>query len=410
MSGRDPIALAGPLEAGPSPDLVVIGAGVLGAWTALRAVEEGRSTMLLDAYGAGHPRATSGDETRIIRSSHGADRFYPRWARQAREEWLAFAAARGERLLIQAGALWFARREGGFEAASLATLTDLGIPVERLPADEVRRRWPQVALADDEWAVHEPEAGLLLARRGVIEVARAVVDGGGRFALGAVRPGRRDGRRLLDVETPDGRRRSGATFVFACGPWLPRLFPELLAERIRVTKQDVIHLGPPGGDDRFSAGRLPCWVDYDAGYYGIPGVEERGLKTAADRYGPVFDPSAGERLVDPEAVRLARGYIAGRFPDLARAPVIESRVCQYETTADTHFIIDRHPDLDNVWLVGGGSGHAFKHGPVLGRYVLDRMEGAADEADGRFALDRPRPTEIGLRTGADVMSHDWTGY
>ena len=179
-----------------------------------------------------------------------------------------------------------------------------------------------------------------------------------------------------------------------------------------MTKQDVCYFGPAGGDRRFDADALPCWVDYDAAYYGIPAVDGRGLKIAPDRYGPVFDPSHGDRLVDPETVRLARRYLAHRFPALADAPIVETRVCQYETTPDTHFVIDRHPDWENAWLVGGGSGHGFKHGPVIGRYVVERLGGApAGPREARFALDRPRvPAATGMRTGADSMAADWDGY
>jgi len=180
---------------------------------------------------------------------------------------------------------------------------------------------------------------------------------------------------------------------------------------IRVTKQDVIYVGPPGGDGRWAADTLPCWVDYDASFYGIPAVDGRGFKLAPDRYGPVFDPSAGERIVDPDTVRLARRYLARRFPDLAEQPVVETRVCQYETTPDTHFVIDRHPAWSNVWLVGGGSGHGFKHGPRIGEYVVGLLDGAEPtDEEARFALDRPRPIEIGVRTGGDSIVDAWQGY
>jgi glycine/D-amino acid oxidase-like deaminating enzyme len=198
--------------------------------------------------------------------------------------------------------------------------------------------------------------------------------------------------------------------VFAAGPWLPRLFPDILGNLIRVTKQDVVFIGSPAGDGRFGADRLPCWLDSRAGFYGVPAVDGRGMKVGPDRYGPLFDPTSGERIVDPESVRLARRYLAWRFPDLAAAPVIETRVCQYETTPDSQFIIDRHPDFDNVWLVGGGSGHGFKHGPVIGRYVVGRLNGAAPGAgEERFALDHNR-TKVVPRTGSFAMgegSPDW---
>ncbi len=390
---------------------MVVGAGVMGAWTALQARRQGWRTTLIDAYGAGHSRATSGDETRIIRASHGADRFYARWSREAREAWIALGETTGERLFVAAGALWFAHAEDRFEAASEAALRELGIPVERLSPQALAARWPQLAADDLAFALYEPEAGLLMARRGVAAVVRQFEAEGGRFDLAWVTPGKRRGRRLEAVVTEDGTRLTADQFVFAAGPWLPRLFPAVAGDLIRVTKQDVVFVGPPPGDRRFNADELPCWVDYGAAFYGIPGVDGRGMKLAPDRYGPIFDPTNGERIVDPESVRLARRYLSRRFPDLANAPVVETRVCQYETTPDSHFVIDRHPDLDNAWLVGGGSGHGFKHGPVIGRHVVGRLGGAGVAAgEERFGLGHGRVPQPGVRTGADDMVDGWADW
>jgi sarcosine oxidase len=393
------------------PDVVVIGAGVMGAWTALHARRQGWRTTLLDAFGAGHSRATSGDESRIIRSSHGADLLYSRWSRQAREAWIELGRMSGERLFVPAGALWFAHAAEGFEADSETTLRALDIPVERLSATEVAARWPQMATEDLAFAVFEPEAGLLMARRGVAAVVRQFEAEGGRFELASVGLGERRASRLLEVTTSDGHRHAADQFVFAAGPWLPRLFPDVAGELIRVTKQDVIFIGPPAGDGRFAADRLPCWVDYAAAFYGMPAVDGRGMKLAPDRYGPVFDPSHGERIVDPESVRLARRYLARRFPELMDAPVVETRVCQYETTPDTHFVIDRHPAFDNVWLVGGGSGHGFKHGPMIGRHVVGRLAGAPlAEGEERFGLGHVRTPKPGMRTGGDSIVQGWADW
>jgi glycine/D-amino acid oxidase-like deaminating enzyme len=172
----------------------------------------------------------------------------------------------------------------------------------------------------------------------------------------------------------------------------------------------VIFMGPPAGDGRYGADQLPCWVDYDAAFYGIPATDGRGMKLAPDRYGPVFDPSHGERIVDPESVRLARRYLARRFPGLVDAPVVETRVCQYETTPDTNFVIDRHPDFDNCWLVGGGSGHGFKHGPVIGEHVVGRLAGRTGPDDERFALGHTRVPRPGVRTGGDSMVEGWSDW
>lgn len=371
------------------PDLAVVGAGVMGAWTALHGQRGGRTTVLLDAWGPGNPRATSGDETRVIRSGHGADELYPAWARRAREAWRGLGEQTGRTLFVECGTLWLAHRRDGEEQATAGTLARLGIPVERLAPDEVAARWPQVAVDDLAFAVFEPEAGLLMARRGVTTVAERVAAEGGRVEVARVRPGRADGDRLLEVVDGTGRTWAAETFVFAAGPWLPELVPEL-GGLVAVTRQDTAWLGPAAGDTRFEAAALPCWIDVDAAIYGIPGVDGRPFKVAPDRPGPPFDPTDGERVVDRAVVDAARAHVARRFPGLAGAPVVESRVCQYESTADGHFLIDRHPRWRNAWVAGGGSGHGFKHGPVIGEHLVARLDGAPPAPGDRFGLARPR--------------------
>lgn len=402
-----------PEELPPTTDLLVVGAGAMGSWTAYRAREGGgRSVTLLDAFGAGHSRATSGDETRIIRASHGPDRFYTRWSRRAREAWLAYGEAWGVPLMLPTGTLWFAAEADGYEARSAESLAAEGVPFERVSPEELEARWPQVSGAGLAWALYEPEGGTLMARLGCQAVVQAYQGLGGRYGVAAVRPGRARGGRLLDVVDGAGRRWSADAFVFACGPWLRWLFPEHLEPILRVTKQDVLYVGPPRGDTRFRPETMPSWVEYARAYYGIGAVSDRGFKLAPDRYGPVFDPTDGERVVDPDAIRLARLYLAERFPALAAAPVIETRVCQYETTPNSHFIIDRLPGFENVWLAGGGSGHGYKHGPRIGEYLVARLGGAALGAqdgpgESRFVL-RPRIADPGARTSGDEMARDWS--
>ena len=275
-----------------SPDVVVVGGGVMGAWAALQLRLTGRTVLLLDAYGFGHPRASSGDDTRILRSSHGDDAFYARWAREARAVWEAFGQEQRVELFVQAGTLWFARRESGFEADSEATLRGLDIPVEHLSTDEVVHRWPGIRVDDLAWALFEPEGGLLLARRGVETVARAARRAGVDLRIAAVRPPepRAEGR-LESISLLDGSRITAEAFVFACGPWLPALFPDTIGDRIRVTKQSVHYLGPAPGDGRWMAPRFPTWVDYETTFYGIGAVATTGVKVATDSYGPPFDPA-----------------------------------------------------------------------------------------------------------------------
>jgi sarcosine oxidase len=389
-------------------DLVVVGAGAMGGWTAYFAqaggagpggrLDGGRKVALIDAWGAGHPRATSGDETRIIRAAHGNDRLYSSWSRRALELWRRYEREWSMELVLPAGMLWFAARPDGREAASAAVLSGLGIPHERLTADDLVRRWPQIAVRGDlDHILYEPEAGAIMARKACLAVAAAFQRTGGSYAVAGVMPGRSEGGRLLEVVDRGGRAWSGGQFVFAAGPWLPRLFPELLGDAIRVTKQDVLFVGPPAGDRRFHWRALPAWTDVDGGFSGIGATEAYGMKVVPQRWGPAFDPTHGERVVDVDSLRLARVYLRSRFPALAHQPVVETRVCQYEMTADGHFLLARHPAYDNVWLAGGGSGHAFKHGPRIGEYLVSRLDGAPEgAADGddemRFRIGPRLPT------------------
>jgi sarcosine oxidase len=378
--------------------VVVVGAGVMGTWIALTAAERGRKVLLLDAFGPGDPRASSGDESRIIRSSHGTERIYSIWAREARERWIRLGEEAGEPIFVPSGVAWLAHADGGFEAESQATLADLEIPVERLTPDEAARRWP-IAPEGLAFVVHEPEAGVLRARAGVRAAARSFERLGGTLERRRVRPGRTAAGHLEAVIDDAGYEVQGGEFVFACGPWLPGLFPEVVGPLVRVTRQEVLYIGTPPGDASFDAGTFPSWIDYDDAYYGIPALDGRGTKLAPDSYGPPVDPDTLDRVVEPAAVEASRAFLARRFPRLATAPVVETRVCQYESTTDTHFVIDRHPDLANTWVVGGGSGHGFKHGPRIGRYVVDRLDGVEDAVlDARFSITRARPASRGMRS------------
>ncbi len=365
-------------------DAAVIGAGVFGTWTAYQLQRAGLRVALLDAYGPGNNRSSSGDESRIIRMSYGADELYTRWAWRALQLWREFDEHTGQPVFQPTGVLLLARANDAYAAASATVLQIAGVPFEQLQRDELERRYPQINFGPVTWALYEPQSGALLARRAVQLVARAALNAGIEYFPAAVLPPVGTGN-LNAVTTREGATISAGVFVFACGPWLPKLFPGLLGERIHSTRQEVYYFGTPAGDRRFAPPRFPTWIDFGSEMYGLPDLEGRGFKLALDRHGAAFDPDTAERLITPETLREVRGFLAERFPALKDAPLVESRVCQYENTSNGDFLIDRHPAFDNVWLVGGGSGHGFKHGPVLGEYVTARIvEGGPVEP--RFSL------------------------
>ena len=365
-------------------DVAVIGAGVFGAWTAYHLARAGRRVFLADAYGPGHARASSGGETRIIRLGYGAAELYTRWAARSLALWQEFEERAGQTLFHRTGVLSLARAGDPLARATRETLAGVGARFEELEAPELARRYPQMRCDPDDRAIYEPESGAILARRAVQAVVRAAVGEGAEYLAAAVAPPAGEGR-LEAVRAGSGAELRAGDFVFACGPWLPKIFPELLGGRIRPTRQEVFFFGAPAGDRRFAPPALPAWIDFGAEIYGVPDLEERGFKIGLDRHGPAFDPDAGERLVTAGPLAEVRGYLARRFPDLAGAPLVEARVCQYENTSNGDFLIDRHPAWENVWLLGGGSGHGFKHGPALGEYAAARLTGGG-EVDPRFRL------------------------
>ncbi|HET7291123.1 MAG TPA: FAD-dependent oxidoreductase [Vicinamibacteria bacterium] len=369
-------------------DVVVAGAGVIGVFAALALQERGAEVTLCDPWEPGHPRATSSSETRVIRAIYGHDRLYAEWSCQALELWERFEASVGRQVLHRTGVLWLAREEHGYAAAGLKVLADLGMPGERLTASELEARFPAVRAAGLRFGVLEPRMGVLRARAGVRLAVAHFVRRGGRFLRGPVVPGSATMERLTSVRVGEDRLAAHA-FVFACGPWLPRLFAELRG-LIRVQRAEELYFGVPQGSRDFDEDRLPAWVEIGE-YYGIPALEGRAFKVGIDRPGDEIDPSTGERLLAPWAVGEARGYLARRFPALAEAPLVDSRVCTYEVTPDEHLVVDRHPRHENVVLVGGGSGHAYKLAPVLGAYVADLVTGARSETEPRFRIGRREP-------------------
>jgi len=376
-------------------DVAVVGAGVFGAWTAYQLQRSGKRVALIDAYGAGNSRSSSGDESRIIRMGYGGDEIYTRSAWNSLELWKELFARTGENLFHQTGVLWLEHENDPYPTKTFETLKKLGIPIEKLSLAETSARYAQISTEGLCGAYLEPESGVLVARRAVQAVVREAIKSGVEYFEEAVSATgvppvihAQDARatKLLGfLETSDGHRFSAGAYVFACGPWLPKMFPDLLANRIHPTRQEVFYFGATAGT-RFKPPALPTWIDFKDEAYGLPDVEGRGVKVAIDRHGEPFDPDTGDRVASSKALVEVRHYLARRVPELKDAPVNESRVCQYENTSNGDFLIDRHPEFENVWLVGGGSGHGFKHGPSVGEYVAARIAGRPQGIESRFSL------------------------
>jgi sarcosine oxidase len=381
------------MTAAKTYDFAVIGAGVFGSWTAYYLRKSGASVALLDAYGPSNARASSGGESRIIRMGYGSSEIYTRWSMRALPLWKQLFAEAGQpQLFHETGMLWMYHKQEQYALDTLAMLQKCGAKFEKVSLADLRVRYPQLSFEDNVWGLLEPDSGVLMARRAVQAVVSQAQKNGVDYRQEAVLvPEAPVGQsRATSFKTTSSETISAGTFVFACGPWLPKVFPGILGGRIFPSRQEVFFFGVPAGDTRFEAPAMPTWINLQDEYYGMPDIESRGFKIACDRHGEAVDPDTQSRIASAEGAAAAKQYLARRFPALKDAPLIETRVCQYENTSNGDFLIDKHPALENVWLVGGGSGHGFKHGPSLGEYVSTRItQGGAIEPHFSLATKQP---------------------
>jgi glycine/D-amino acid oxidase-like deaminating enzyme len=371
-------------------DVVIVGAGTFGASLAWLLARGGERVTLVDQLEPGDRRASSGSETRLYRCSHGFAGDYTAMARRARMLWRELEDESGAEVFSECGVAWFAHRDDGWEARSEQTLAAQSIPVERLEAADAAPLYPSLRTDDLAFVLLEPEAGVLRARRAVRALVAQAERHGTRHLRARARP---DGRAVL---LDDGTQLHGDVVVWACGAWLGRLFPEHLT--LAVTRQEQLLFD---GGPAWRAPTVPAWCDYDRAYYGTSDVDGHGMKAASDALGVAIEPDA-ELTDEPSTEPQVRAYFRERFPALADAPLVSSHACRYELTADTHFIAARHPDEPTVWLVGGGSGHGFKHGPALAERLAAAIRD--DEAlPPHFALGQRKPS-TSLRTASSSGS------
>lgn len=365
-------------------DVAVIGAGVFGAWTAWHLAKRGQRVVLIEAYGPGHSRASSGGETRIIRMGYGADELYTRWSQRSLVQWKEFFAATRQPLFLETGVLWMAGRNDTRLKETAATLVRCSVAFEEYDRAALEKRYPQIGLEEIQKGIFEPRSGVLMARRAVAAVVEDAVRLGVDYLCGQAVDAREAGA-VKQITTKQGERIAAGKFVFACGAWLGKIFPDVLGARVFPSRQEVFFFGIPAGETRFASPALPTWLFQEDLVYGMPDIESRGLKIAFDEHGERVDPDTQSRIVSPEMTKAVREYVARRFPALRDAPIVETRVCQYENTSSGDFLIDRHTEMENVWFAGGGSGHGFKHGPAVGEYLAGQLLDTA-KPEPRFSL------------------------
>ncbi len=407
---------------GASPDVVVVGAGSWGGWTALNLVQQGARVTLVDAFGPGNSRSTSGDESRGVRSSYGdrdvAAELWMLWARESIRRWKTFDAEWGNELGVDlfhtTGDLIFRAEWEPFTTRTRDLWQKHGVRYEILKPEEVRHRWPVIDIDGIGIVLGEPDAGVVRARRSCQAVTAVFERLGGRVVTGRAQMPTVSSGTLNEITLDTGETLRADTFVYAVGPWMGKTFPDVFENRTRAPMGYVYYFGTPVNDERFTHPNIPSFnFPGVTGWAALP-VDNRGFRvrggvrapTPPNARGPVsgsptaaptnaaatrppapvtppaqLDPDTSDRW--PEATRIdgTRRFLAQRFPTLKDAPVLQTHACHYELTSSRNFIVDRHPRLSNVWLAGGGNAEGFKFGPVIGGYIAQRVLGREGDAE-----------------------------
>ena len=379
-------AMSQAAPAGSKARIAVIGAGTFGAWSAEHLRRAGHQVTLVDPWGPAHSRASSGGESRMTRAAYGKDAIYSRMAFDSLREWKSLSEHSGLPIFVPHGVLFFTATTDDYFRQSLDVNRSLGLPIEELSGKQMQRRFPMIDFTDVGIGMFEPGFGALMARRAIQTLVLRFVAAGGEYRHEQAHVPQQKGP-LKSVRLSGGSTLEADAFVVAAGPWLGKIFPDLLGQRIVPTRQEVFYFAPPAGDRRFEPAAMPGWADFNGGdfFYGFPDLEARGVKFAHDVHGPVVDPDTQSRRPTDAALARIVEYRDRRFPLLRGAALTGAEVCQYENSSNGDFIIDLHPAMRNVVLLGGGSGHGFKHGPEVGRHAAGRLLGTVPP-EPRFSL------------------------
>jgi sarcosine oxidase len=351
-------------------DVIVVGLGAMGSAAAAHLARRGVRVLGLEAFARGHALGSSHGESRVIRLAYWEHPDYVPLLRRAYALWHELEAASGQQLFIQTGGLFIGARDSMLVQGTLDSVRTHNLSYRMLDADDLRREHPLLQVRDSDVAIYEDPAGLLLPER-CVEAHAALAEAAGaelRYAEPVLdwsvdRAG-------VVVSTAAGRY-TAERLVITAGPWLNRVMK--LDLPLHPERVPMFWMQPTVPIEAFAAERFPIWL-MDTGepglFYGFPHLEWPGVKLARHHSGVPCDPQTIIRDIQPADEAPIRAFVRRYLPALD-GPVLHARACMYTNTPDEHFLVDRHPDFDNVTYAGGFSGHGFKFSTVIGEILAD---------------------------------------
>jgi glycine/D-amino acid oxidase-like deaminating enzyme len=272
--------------------MAVVGAGAFGSWIALQAVRAGFETILVDQDGPANDLSSSGGSSRIVRRAYGPDEIYTLLANRSLELWKAFLSAENRRdCFLRTGVLWMASEEESSIHEAREIFRRHKIAHQFLNVAEIRILCRLMNVPTGTVTLFEPDCGALLGCESVRAVAEAAVRSGARYVKGRAIPTASTAN-MKSLELENDEPIEADVFVFACGSWLPKLFPDTLGRVILPTRQEVFYFASDVHWASSDAASLPIWVDQTDPRvpYGFPDIDGAGIKVAFHRTGPRFDP------------------------------------------------------------------------------------------------------------------------
>ena len=348
-------------------DVCIVGGGVMGAATAYaicRMTEQ--KIILLDRYGLGNEYCSSNDVNRVFRYAYGNDSYYTKMAIESLELWREIEKESRQELLIPTGLLMLEGEDqhaNEFNESSFDTLTKLGLGAKLYDEPELKKHFPQFRTRR---GFFDPHGGVLLAAKSLETMASQARAKGARILEKHVTAFRDNSG--LEIETSEGQTIRAQKLVVTVGPWSNGFLKNGLTG-ITPTRQQVVYLRPPGDIEKFRP--TSCPVFFTDHHYGLPAAGIDGVKISNKELIDPVDPEAASRLVDREQIEQCRTACRSFIPDLADGEVVKSKVCLYDMTSNSDFVVDRDPEDSDIVYGYGFSGHGFKFAPLVGKLLAE---------------------------------------